>query len=169
MPGEIYVAFATPLRLAIWNWINRFPEEYNDVVRGRSKLDGAPERVFDHLFARIKPGTDRQMYPALAALLCITPDRISPDLYSGQRSKSDRFMEEVQKQINASFSPKETDPTKNGDVGLVCALDLCRAAMHITPGPHDDSPLRSLASDLVHEMKVSRCSSLFSSFLIRTW
>lgn len=147
MTGETHVAFANPLRLAIWNWISHFPEEYNDIVRGKSKLDGAPERVFDHLFARLKLGSERQMWPALTALLCITPDRISPDLYSGQRKKSLRFLEEIQKQLHGSG--------KHQDVGVVVALDLCRAAMYITPEPHDDAPLRSLASDIVHEMKVT--------------
>ena len=143
MSGEAHLAFANPLRIAIWNWVKNFPQEYNDMMVGKIKMDGAPERVFDHLYSRMKPGSERQMWPTLTALLCITPDRISADLYSGQKMKSDKFIEDMLRHVNLT--------SKYFDVGLVCGLDLCRIAMVLS---HEDLPLRSLASDIVHEIKV---------------
>ena len=42
---------------------------------------------------------------------------------------------------------------KTQEVGLACALDLCRAASYVNSA--DDVPLRMLAYDVAHEIKVS--------------
>lgn len=43
--------------------------------------------------------------------------------------------------------------TKHAETALVCAVDICRAAMYVCP--EDEVPLRVLAYDVVHEIKVS--------------
>ena len=43
--------------------------------------------------------------------------------------------------------------SKFSEVSLACAVDICRAAAYIDP--EGDVPLRLLASDIAHEIKVS--------------
>jgi hypothetical protein len=42
--------------------------------------------------------------------------------------------------------------SKLSDVALVCALDMCRAATHVRP--EGEVPLRIVAYDIAHEIKV---------------
>ncbi|KAK0207040.1 hypothetical protein DFS33DRAFT_1318594 [Desarmillaria ectypa] len=145
MTHEMHVAFANPLRLAIWNWIRNCPAEFNEVSKGRLKMDSVPERVFDYLYPRVKSGSERTMWPALIAILFLTPDRLSHDVFSGRGQKSDKFLEDIRRQISTQARLRE--------LGLVCALDVCRAAMYIDPRDNEEVPLRLLAYDIIHELK----------------
>lgn len=145
MTPETHVAFANPLRLAVWNWIRNCPAEFNEVSKGRLKMDSVPERVFDYLYPRVKVGSERTMWPALIAILFLTPDRLSHDVFSGRGQKSDKFLEDIRRQISTQARLRE--------LGLVCALDICRAAMYIDPRGNEEVPLRLLAYDIIHEIK----------------
>lgn len=46
-----------------------------------------------------------------------------------------------------------TGNSKLSEVALVCLLDMCRAATHVKP--EDEVPLRMIAFDIAHEIKVS--------------
>lgn len=70
MRGDAHTAIAAPLRSAIWNWIDVFPEEYHDALRIRGKLEGAPERVYDLLYNVKDFEKASVLWPALTALLC---------------------------------------------------------------------------------------------------
>ena len=43
--------------------------------------------------------------------------------------------------------------SKFAEVSLVCAADICRAAVYVNPD--EEAPLRLLALDVVHEIRVS--------------
>lgn len=61
---------------SIWVWIETFPLEYADVLRHGKRMDGVPERMYDVLHAHV---ADRQkwiVWPALTALLAISPERL---------------------------------------------------------------------------------------------
>ncbi|KAL0949203.1 hypothetical protein HGRIS_009281 [Hohenbuehelia grisea] len=79
MKKESHVSIAIPLRVALWNWADLFPAEFNDVVRTKSRLEGAPERVFDLLYNAVVIGNERQLWPTLTVLNCFSFDRISSD------------------------------------------------------------------------------------------
>jgi hypothetical protein len=79
MRQGVQLATAFPLRLAIWNWIEAFPNEFNDSLRFRGRLDGSPERVFDILHTLNQPGVERELWPTLAILHCVTPERLTAD------------------------------------------------------------------------------------------
>ena len=57
-----------------------------------------------------------------------------------------RFSENALRHIN-SYS-------KFSEVALACVVDMCRAAAYIDP--EGDVPLRLVAPDIAHEIKVSR-------------
>ncbi|KAK0461601.1 uncharacterized protein EV420DRAFT_1526161 [Desarmillaria tabescens] len=146
MTHEMHAAFANPLRLAIWNWIRNCPAEFNEVSKGRLKMDSVPERVFDYLHPRVKSGSERTMWPALIAILFLTPDRLSHDVgLPGRGQKSDKFLEDIRRQISTQARLR--------DLGLVCALDICRAAMYIDSRDNEEVPLRLLANDIIHDIK----------------
>lgn len=44
---------------------------------------------------------------------------------------------------------------KYSEVALVCSIDLCRGATFAAVGEDEEVPLRLLAIDVAHEIKVS--------------
>jgi hypothetical protein len=78
MKPESQGAVAVVLRTVIWNWIETFTEEFIDVVlSSRRRLDGQPERVFDMLYQLIEPGNRRMLWPTLAVLMAVSPERLA--------------------------------------------------------------------------------------------
>lgn len=43
--------------------------------------------------------------------------------------------------------------SKMAEISLVCAVDICRAAVYVNPD--EEAPLRLLAYDVAHEIRVS--------------
>lgn len=85
---EAQLAIAIHVRTAVWNWIDRFPEEFNEAIRVKPGIvkaaesgAGIPERVFDMLYnLSTYPGNERIVWPTLTMLSCMTSERISNDL-----------------------------------------------------------------------------------------
>lgn len=78
MKSESQGAVAVALRTVIWNWIETFTDEFIDVVlSSRRRLDGQPERVFDLLYQLIEPGNRRLLWPTLAVLMAVSPERLA--------------------------------------------------------------------------------------------
>lgn len=82
MKRESQLAVATYLRSAIWNWIDLFPHEFNEAIRMRGKMEGAPERVYDLLSTNIPHGQEKIYWPTLSILLCCTSEKIRTELVS---------------------------------------------------------------------------------------
>lgn len=79
MKRDVQSAISIPVRMAIWNWIDLYPEEFNDAIRCHRRLDGAPERVFDILYELHDSPNKSSVWPALAALMSVSPDRIKSE------------------------------------------------------------------------------------------
>lgn len=77
MKSEAQAAAVVALRRGIWNWIEMFPNEYNEVVSGTRRLDGAPERLFDILYQISETRNKNAMWPTLNLLMVISHERIS--------------------------------------------------------------------------------------------
>jgi neurofibromin 1 len=92
MCRESQLAIAIPLRSAIWNWIEYHPKEFREVVQTRGRTEGAPERVFDLLFSKMKIGDERTIWPTLTALCSMISERLATDhiQYSGKGFKPAR-------------------------------------------------------------------------------
>jgi len=90
MRRESQIAVATFLRSAIWNWIDLFPHEFNEAIRIRGKLEGAPERVYDLLNSKIPPGQEKIYWPTLSVLLCCTTEKIKAELVNVAPASSRR-------------------------------------------------------------------------------
>ncbi|KAF5334397.1 hypothetical protein D9611_013526 [Ephemerocybe angulata] len=148
---EAQLAIAISLRAAVWGWIDRFPQEFNEVIRSRGRTEAQPERVFDLLcaMANATPGHERILWPCLTILSCITYDRISIDSQqynSGNlKRKEQRFGQELLKHIRST--------SKLSEISMACAVDMCRVAANVTGT--DDVPLVMVASDLAHEIKAA--------------
>ncbi|KDQ64130.1 hypothetical protein JAAARDRAFT_118551 [Jaapia argillacea MUCL 33604] len=137
MKREAQAAVAIPLRSAIWKWIDLFPEEFNDAVRSARRMEGAAERVFDLLYERNDAENRRSLWPTLTVLMCISSERLRTD-------QENHFVEQLVRNI--------TTWTKLAEIALVCALDVCRAAIRVRP--EGEIPLISIATDIAHEIKV---------------
>lgn len=83
MKREAQAAVASPLRKAIWNWIDLFPHEFNEALRSRGRMEGAPERTFDLLCA-MQQGVEKSLWPTLTILNCISSERLSSDFQISQ-------------------------------------------------------------------------------------
>ncbi|KAH7916805.1 hypothetical protein BJ138DRAFT_1121610 [Hygrophoropsis aurantiaca] len=160
MKREAQAAVAIPLRTAIWNWIDLCPREYNEAIRSRGRFEGAPERVFDLLYIANEPGRERALWPTLTILACLSAERLNTDYQIdiqtrstnfGQKShrKDVRFVEELVRHTNTS--------SKLNDVSFVCSIDMCRAGFRISP--EGEMPLRHIASDLAHNLKLALWST----------
>ncbi|PPQ78909.1 hypothetical protein CVT25_002369 [Psilocybe cyanescens] len=118
------------LRSAVWNWIDVFPAEFNDTIRTRGRTEGTPERVFDVLYS-------------------IAPLGMTPDYQFGSsnhKSKKElKFIDAIVKNVGNN--------SKLSEVSLTCLVDLCRAAAYVDP--QGDVPLRLIAPDVAHEIKVT--------------
>ncbi|KNZ78617.1 Neurofibromin [Termitomyces sp. J132] len=158
MGREGHVAIAVPLRAAVWNWITTFPHEFNEALRARGGVGGAPERVFDILYTQNLGYDERIFWPTLTILNCTMSDRMRTDFQDYQASlsgnsvkltrKEQKFTDEVMKHAYGN--------SKLFMVALVCLIDICRAATYV--GDDSDSPLRMLAHDMAHEVKAALTS-----------
>ncbi|KAL1727572.1 hypothetical protein EV714DRAFT_253754 [Schizophyllum commune] len=153
MKQDHQLAIAVPLRTAIWNWIRLFPAEFNDAIRQRGRLEGAPERVFDLLYTKNQLGVERSIWPTLLILNCISSDRLMPELSDMKSYGRGKATRKDTKFYDDLFTHGYSNP-KTQEVGLACALDLCRAASYVSSA--DDVPLRLLAYDVAHEIKNKR-------------
>ncbi|KAG9100039.1 Ras GTPase activating protein ira2, partial [Ceratobasidium sp. 370] len=147
-------AIANALRQAIWNWIEVLPRDYTDLLAGRRRLDGAPERVFDTLYTQSERDNKQRAYwPTLTVLLAVSPERIKA---LETRSKKDRkalaFMDALAKGLQSgSRVPRET--------AIACLVDLARAASYASGGTYADGmAIKSLALDLVDDVKNRLCN-----------
>ncbi|KAJ3987640.1 hypothetical protein F5890DRAFT_1563214 [Lentinula detonsa] len=148
-------AIATPLRYAIWSWIEHFPDEYNEVVKLRARMDGA-SGVFDFLYNKCL-GSERVLWPTLAILQCVIPEKTS-ELQTGSTRANQtlvKFAEDLMRP--SSHTGNLASPS------LVCATDICRAAMYIQP-LQNEVPLQMLAYDVAHEIKRRICNPNRKSF-----
>ncbi|KAH6914612.1 hypothetical protein BKA70DRAFT_1180120 [Coprinopsis sp. MPI-PUGE-AT-0042] len=155
---EAQLAIAIHVRTAVWNWIDRFPEEFNEAIRTKPGIvkasesgAGIPERVFDMLYTlSTYPGNERIVWPTLTMLSCMTSERISNDLqnpgYGSAKRKETRFAQDLVRHLTAANS-------RLADVALVCCIDFCRAAALISGSEVHEIPLRLLALDLAHEVR----------------
>ncbi|KAI0080777.1 hypothetical protein K474DRAFT_1717515 [Panus rudis PR-1116 ss-1] len=154
MRKEAQVALAVPLRSAVWNWIESYPEEFNDLVYSLRKLDGAPERVFDILFAlHDNASADKSaVWPALTVLMCISSDRIKSEYETaapnsrGPGRKERNFAEAIIRAMNQS--------SRTTEIAMICALDICRTASRVAPqeGIHD-VPLLTIAREIASDVR----------------
>jgi len=151
---DALISLSYNLRAAIWNWIDIFPEEFNEVVRTRGKMEGTPERVFDLFYSMIVPGQEKVFWPTLTILNCLTSDRIAADLQYGapgmqlgghSRRKEVRFTELIVKHLGGGSA-------RLSEIALACVVDICRAATYVDP--KEDVPLKAIVSDIAHEIKV---------------
>ena len=79
MGEEAQNAVSMALRVAVRTWIRIHPNEYRSVIAQKTRMDGAPERVFDKLYTlSLSEHADKgALWPTLTTLLTISPDRLS--------------------------------------------------------------------------------------------
>lgn len=79
MKPEAQLSVSIPLRCAIWNWVEYFPEEFQESLKIRVRGENAPERVYDVLHTK-DAEKNPLLWPTLTALMCISSvDRISSE------------------------------------------------------------------------------------------
>ncbi|OAX42257.1 hypothetical protein K503DRAFT_374474, partial [Rhizopogon vinicolor AM-OR11-026] len=88
MKWQVQAAVAIPLHMAIWNWIEMCPQEFNEAVRSRGKIEGVPERVFDLLHPANEPGRERALWLTSTILACLAAERLSPDYQIDVKTRS---------------------------------------------------------------------------------
>lgn len=98
MRREAQEAVAINLRRSIWNWIETFPNEFIEVAKGKRRLDGAPERVFDLFYQVNEDAYKRSIMPTLTALLLLCHDRTN----HLARNASQKGQGKVNKKVSAT-------------------------------------------------------------------
>jgi len=152
MEYQTLMSISNPIRIAVWHWIDLHPEEFNDSIRHRGRLEGAPERIFDLFHSKIQQGSERYIWPTLAVLACISSDRLTNS--PGRSHKTVKFGAEVSRAL-----PQQG---RLAGLALESALEICRAATHVYSNASEDVPLRMLAFDLAHDIKVKNTVSYFT-------
>jgi hypothetical protein len=123
MSLQAKVALAVPLRTAVWNWIDLFPHEFHEVMRSNRRLEGAPERAFDGLWdpQALDMSSARALWPTLAVLSVISPERTVPDYF----------------QLDSRMS------MKNSAARVRCSSPLVLCGVLLTAGPSSYTSYRS--------------------------
>ncbi|TCD61394.1 Ras GTPase activating protein ira2 [Steccherinum ochraceum] len=158
MRREAQAALSSPLRNAVWSWIENNPEEFNECMHSHRKLEGAPERVFDLLYELADTADKPAVWPALTALMCISPDRVKNE-YNQSNSHAHAHglarltASRKERYFAAEIVKTMTTQPKLLEVAMICALDICRAASRVDPSSEREVPLISLATDIAHEVK----------------
>ncbi|PCH40763.1 hypothetical protein WOLCODRAFT_88808 [Wolfiporia cocos MD-104 SS10] len=153
MKQDAQAAIAVPLRAAIWNWIDLFPEEFNDTIRHHRRMEGAPERVFDILYDSHGAANKANMWPTLTALVSISSERIKAN-YQSNSLGVPRSQHGRRDQVFADLIMRSlTSTNKFSEEGIICALDMCRAAFRIRPEDSGELALQLTAHDVAHELK----------------
>ena len=79
MKPEAQLSVSIPLRCAVWNWVEYFPEEFQESLKIRGRGENAPERVYDVLHTKDSE-KNPLLWPTLTVLMCISSvDRISSE------------------------------------------------------------------------------------------
>ncbi|KZS91243.1 hypothetical protein SISNIDRAFT_487571 [Sistotremastrum niveocremeum HHB9708] len=142
--GVLHAAAA--VRKSIWVWIETFPLEYADVLRHGKRMDGVPERMYDALYAHVSERQKWILWPALTALLAISPERLKQAeaaTMSGMTAKKGKKPSMFLDTLSSALSKSD----RTSEIALLCYLDLSRAASHI-PASFDNVAIRGLE---IHE------------------
>ncbi|KZV82855.1 hypothetical protein EXIGLDRAFT_778147 [Exidia glandulosa HHB12029] len=150
---ESQLRMAASIGTAIWNWIDIFPDEYREASQSSRALSGAPERVFDAYYQILDEHNRPQLWPALSALLSISPERIRQaegsrggftSLFNRSSSrKPQHFLENVARGLMH---------TRTLEASITSYNALCRAAIHIPPNAGNIA-IRALAPDLAEAIR----------------
>ncbi|KAH0828799.1 hypothetical protein J3R83DRAFT_3247 [Lanmaoa asiatica] len=147
MKRQAQVVVAIPLRMALWNWVELYPQEYNEAVRTRGKLEGSAERVFDLLYIVNEPGRE--------ASSLAHADRSF--LFIGRSTDYRLSNRHPFPHCRLVAAPKVFFPSKGRRLSDV-AFSLCQSTCVVqVPGisPEGELPLRHLAMDIAHEIKMA--------------
>ncbi|THH31919.1 hypothetical protein EUX98_g2275 [Antrodiella citrinella] len=152
MRRDAQAALASPLRNAIWSWIEHNSEEFNECIISHRKLENAPERVFDLLYELHETADKPAVWPALTALMCISSDRIKNEYQNNSIGMTRGFTGRKERNFADQIIKTMSSQPKLMEVAMICALDICRAASRVDPAEREVS-LISLAGDIAHEVK----------------
>ncbi|WOO81456.1 Neurofibromin [Vanrija pseudolonga] len=152
-------ALANALRKAIWNWIDVYPYEYQQLIEGKRKLDSADiifEAISGSSEASASGKRGKTYYPFLAMLLVLSPDSLRKVALgetgrTSGLSKKANFIESLRKGLTQA---------KSFEACVICAVDLVRAALSCSPRL-EGSGIRTLLPDLHNDLK----NALFYSSL----
>ena len=150
------LAVATSLRLAVWNFIDSYPVEYNALVESNKKIDVGADYLFDVLFSHSDLSSNSAMrrnkafYPLMATLIVLCPDTLKRavadiDVPKGGSSftKKVSWLESLRKGLGGARSV---------DTCASAYCDLINAAMSLPPRL-DSSGARSLAFEIQADLK----------------
>lgn len=145
-------ALANALRKAIWNWIDVYPYEYQQLIEGKRKLDSADiifEAISGSSEASASGKRGKTYYPFLAMLLVLSPDALRKVALgetgrTSGLSKKANFIDSLRKGLTQA---------KSFEACVICAVDLVRAALSCSPRL-EGSGIRTLLPDLHNDLKV---------------
>lgn len=150
------LAVATSLHLAVWNFIDTFPAEYNALVEADKKIDGGADYLFDVLFSQSDLSSNSAMrrnkafYPLMATLLVLCPDTLKRAVLDMDLPKSGSGFT---KKINWLESlRKGLGGARSVDTCASAYCDLVNAAMALLPRL-DTSGARSLVLEIQADLK----------------
>ncbi|KAH7101725.1 hypothetical protein BKA62DRAFT_794260 [Auriculariales sp. MPI-PUGE-AT-0066] len=153
MKREKRPGLAKTITTAITNWIDTRPQEYRESSINPRAMGGIPERIFDDYYRILDDNNRLQLWPALSALLSISPERIlqaekPSGGFAGLFSKaSTKRPSHYLDTVTRGLQSKSTT-----EASLSAIHALCRAAIHIPPN-EGNVAIRALAPDLAEALR----------------
>ncbi|KAH7106685.1 hypothetical protein BKA62DRAFT_797839 [Auriculariales sp. MPI-PUGE-AT-0066] len=145
MKREKRPGLARTITTAITNWIDTRPQEYRESSINPRAMGGIPERTFDDYYRILDDSNRLQLWPALSALLSISPERILKQ--RSQRGFRGSLQQSFHKEVTRGLQSKSTT-----EASLSAIHALCRAAIHIPPDEANVA-IRALAPDLAEALR----------------
>ncbi|KAH7097052.1 hypothetical protein BKA62DRAFT_774611 [Auriculariales sp. MPI-PUGE-AT-0066] len=172
MKREKRPGLARTITTAITNWIDTRPQEYRESSINPRAMGGIPERIFDDYYRILDDSNRLQLWPALSALLSISPERIlqaekPSGGFAGLFSKAST-RGYAKPLVTRGLQSKSTT-----EASLSAIHALCRAAIHIPPDEANVA-IRALAPDLAEALPPANVwraqwMSLITSTAMHMW
>ncbi|XP_078599565.1 neurofibromin-like isoform X3 [Branchiostoma floridae x Branchiostoma japonicum] len=154
---SVHIALATNLERAIWNLLENYPEEFQELHQKPSAdLEECAEKLFDLLDTFAGEGSRRKVaavWPLQIMLLVLCPALLQqiasndPNVVSNPRYQKKRlFIDHVKKALSGQGVPKHLTES-----AAVACVKLCKASTYISR--QDNSVLCFIVQSLLGDLK----------------
>ncbi|KAJ3009749.1 Ras GTPase activating protein ira2, partial [Thoreauomyces humboldtii] len=146
-------ASSISLRIAIWNWIEAFPTEFQILCSSFGRMEGQPDQLFD-IFNGFADSSRRKalFWPVQTMLAVLCPDLVyaiglagggrgAPPLSSSATKKA-MFLDGIKKNIRTG---------KVGEVSVLCCMDFVKASTFA--GRQEGGAMKLLAATFEVELR----------------
>ncbi|KAJ3447277.1 inhibitory regulator protein ira1-related [Anaeramoeba flamelloides] len=139
------IQLVSVIRQAIWNWINYHPEQFTELCKSQTILEGNPGILFDGILDwshSAKKKHQYQYWPLLTMLLILCPKTLLQIAMRDEKSLQSTKGEYIET-LKTNFKVKDQ---KKVLMAAACLIDFCKAATYVSKS--DQAGLRLIVPQI---------------------